>query len=64
VRDCIAGGSLAGGDPSEMAASIWAHVHGLAALRLSGHMRAVGDDEAFAAFFRSSTDHLLGGLGP
>lgn len=64
VSECIESGSLAAGDPREMAASIWAHVHGLAALRLSGHMRSVGDDGAFAAFFRSSTDRLLEGLGP
>jgi AcrR family transcriptional regulator len=64
VRECIASRDLAKGDPIDMAATIWAHVHGLASLRLSGHLGSVGDDEAFAAFFRRSTDHLLAGFAP
>jgi AcrR family transcriptional regulator len=62
VRECTASGDLREGDPTAMAASIWAHVHGLASLRLSGHLASAGDDAAFAAFFRQSTDALLAGL--
>lgn len=62
VRECIAQKELAKGDPVEMAAVIWAHVHGLVSLRLSGHLEAAGDDAAFAKFFRRSTDALLAGL--
>lgn len=62
VRECTEAGSLAHGNADEMAATIWAHVHGLASLRLCGQLDSVGDDAAFAAFFRRSTDHLLGGL--
>ena len=64
VRECIAARDLAKGDPIDMAATIWAHVHGLASLRLSGHLASVGDDKTFAAFFRRSTDHLLAGFAP
>jgi AcrR family transcriptional regulator len=64
VRECIVARDLAPGDPSDIAATIWAHVHGLASLRLSGHLGSVGDDETFAAFFRRSTDHLLAGFAP
>jgi AcrR family transcriptional regulator len=64
VRECVAAGVLAPGDANEMAATIWAHVHGLASLRLSGHLGSVGDDEAFAAFFQGSVDRLLQGFAP
>ncbi len=64
VRECIVSGDLAPGDAREIAATIWAHVHGLASLRLSGHLGSVGDDKTFAAFFRRSTDHLLAGFAP
>ena len=64
VHECVAAGVLVPGDAEEMAATIWAHVHGLASLRLSGHLDSVGDDEAFVAFFRTSTDHLLQGFAP
>lgn len=64
VRECIVARDLAPGDASEIAGTIWAHVHGLASLRLSGHLAAVGDDRTFAAFFRRSTDHLLAGFAP
>ncbi len=63
VRECTASGDLREGDPAAIAATIWAHVHGLASLRLAGHLASVGDDEAFAAFFRRSTDDLIAGLG-
>lgn len=64
VRECMQAKILARGDATEIAAVIWAHVHGLASLRLSGHLDAAGDDDAFARFFRRSTDALLAGLAP
>jgi hypothetical protein len=64
VHECIVARDLAPGDASEIAGTIWAHVHGLASLRLSGHLGSVGDDRTFAAFFRRSTDHLLAGFAP
>ncbi len=64
VRECIDAKVLARGDASEIAATIWAHVHGLASLRLSGHLGSAGDDAAFARFFRASTDRLLQGFAP
>jgi AcrR family transcriptional regulator len=62
VRECIEAGELSAGDPCDIAATIWAHVHGLASLRLSGHMSWAGSDAAYAGFFRRSVDHLLEGL--
>jgi AcrR family transcriptional regulator len=64
VRECIEAGDLADGDARELAATIWSHVHGLASLRLSGHLAEAGNDEAFVKFFQRSTDQLLRGLAP
>jgi AcrR family transcriptional regulator len=64
VRECIEVRAIARGDAVEIAVNIWAHVHGLASLRLSGHLSSVGNDAAFARFFRTSTDRLLRGLAP
>jgi AcrR family transcriptional regulator len=63
ARECMDSGDLARHDPTEVAAVIWAHVHGLVSLRLSGHMAPVGDDAAFEDFYMRSTDALLAGLG-
>jgi AcrR family transcriptional regulator len=64
VTECMQHKHLARGDATEVAAVIWAHVHGLVSLRLCGHLAAAGDDAAFARFFRASTDRLLAGLAP
>ncbi len=64
VRECMAAGALAPGEPQRVAVLIWAHVHGLVALRLSGHLQPLGDDQAFATFYRDSVQGLLRGLGP
>jgi AcrR family transcriptional regulator len=64
VRECIDDGTIAEGDPREIAANIWAHVHGLSSLRLSGHLQEAGDDKEFIAFFKASTDRLLRGYAP
>ncbi|AKU97642.1 Transcriptional regulator, TetR family [Labilithrix luteola] len=64
VRECVEARAIAKGDAMAMAATIWAHVHGLASLRLAGHLDAIGNDAAFAVFFRRSVDLLLKGLAP
>lgn len=64
VRECMDTHALERGDATEVAATVWAHVHGLSSLRLSGHLSSVGDDAAFARFFRASTDRLLRGFAP
>jgi AcrR family transcriptional regulator len=64
VRECIEARVLAKGDPVLVATSIWAHVHGLCSLRLSGHLSTLGDDEAFARFYHHSTESLISGLNP
>jgi AcrR family transcriptional regulator len=62
VRECVAAKDFRRADPEEVAVTIWAHVHGLASLRLAGHLASAGDDEAFAAMFARSVDRLLAGL--
>ncbi len=62
VKECIAAGLLAPGVPEHIAIQIWAHVHGIVSLRLSGRLADLGADEAFADFFRSSVEGLLRGL--
>jgi AcrR family transcriptional regulator len=64
TKECIASGDLAPGNPVEIATVIWAHVHGLASLRLSGHLGSAGDDAKFAKFCRASTERLLLGFAP
>jgi AcrR family transcriptional regulator len=64
VRECMEVKVLRSDDPVALAASIWAHVHGLASLRLTGHLLAVGDEEAFAKFYATSVDDHLRGLAP
>lgn len=62
VRECMQTKLLKKRDESEVAAIVWAHVHGLASLRISGHLGIVGDDEDFARFYAHSVDRLLAGL--
>jgi hypothetical protein len=62
VRECMDARVLAKGDAERMALQIWAHVHGLVSLRLSGQLSAVGDDQAFAALYRESVAGLLRGM--
>jgi AcrR family transcriptional regulator len=64
VRECMKARVLKKGDEAEVAAIIWAHVHGLVSLRLTGHLRQVGDDDAFARFYAHSVERLLAGLAP
>ena len=64
VRECMQERVLAKGDPFTVAAVIWAHVHGLVSLRLSGHFAGYGDDEAFARFYRGAAKQLLSGMAP
>jgi len=63
VKECIDAGVLQTGEPREMAASIWAHCHGLVALRLDGHLRDLSDDQ-FRDFYATSCDAHLSGLAP
>jgi AcrR family transcriptional regulator len=62
VRECMQARALAKADPFTVAATIWAHVHGLVSLRLSGHFAGYGNDEEFARFYRAATAQLLAGL--
>ncbi|HEY8040668.1 MAG TPA: TetR/AcrR family transcriptional regulator [Polyangiaceae bacterium] len=62
VRECMQAGVLREGDAEEVAAVIWAHVHGLVSLRLSGHLTRAGTDAQFARFYERATDQLVAGL--
>ncbi len=59
----MAAGVLAKDDAEAVAVRIWAHLHGLVALRLSGHLSRASDDE-FAALYRASVEGLIRGLAP
>jgi len=63
VNECMQAGVLAPDEPERVAVVIWAHVHGLISLRLSGHLAALGDDPAFSAFYQTSVARLLRALG-
>jgi len=64
VRECQRAKVIRTGDATELAASIWAHVHGLVSLRLTGHFDDIGNDAAFARFFDRSADEMVVGLSP
>lgn len=64
VRECMQAGVLEEDDATRVAANIWAHVHGLVSLRLSGHFARFGSDAEFAAFYHAATTQLLSGLEP
>ncbi len=63
VEECVRDRVVRTGDSTETATVIWAHVHGLVSLRLSGHLRD-GDDAQFARFYERATERLLAGLAP
>ena len=64
VRECMQAGVLEEDDATRVAANIWAHVHGLVSLRLSGHFARFGNDAEFAGFYHAATTQLLAGLEP
>jgi AcrR family transcriptional regulator len=59
VRECIDARVLRRADVDVVATAIWAHVHGLVSLRLSGRLAGVGDDAAFARFYDQSVRKLV-----
>jgi AcrR family transcriptional regulator len=64
VSECVKARVLAKGDALETATMIWAHVHGLSALRITGHFMRLGTDEEFARFYEQAVDRFLAGLAP
>ncbi len=64
VRECQAAKVIAKGDAEELAATIWACLHGMVSLRLSGQLIPIGADAAFRRFYRHATERLLAGLAP
>jgi AcrR family transcriptional regulator len=64
VEECVRAKIIRKGDSTETAVVIWAHVHGLVSLRLSGHLRRAGNDAEFARFYQHATERLLAGLAP
>lgn len=61
VRECLEAGALRPGPVEAVALSIWAHVHGLVALHLTGTLGM--DEAAFRAAYRDSVERLFVGLG-
>lgn len=64
VEECMRAGVLREGKSDEVAAVIWAHLHGLVSLRLSGQLQRAGGAAEFARFYRRSTEQLVAGLAP
>lgn len=62
ISACMRTGSLAEGDPTDVALSIVAHIHGLVVLHQTGRFN--DDPEVFRAFYRQSLQRLLRGLAP
>jgi AcrR family transcriptional regulator len=62
VKECMEAKIFAKMQPEATATVIWAHVHGLVSLRLSGLLSRVGVEEVFERFFKRATQHLLIGL--
>jgi AcrR family transcriptional regulator len=61
VRECQQAKHLDAGPPEELACQIWAHNHGLVALRLAGHL-GHWTDEAFERFYVAACAAQLRGL--
>lgn len=65
VRECISAGVLMDEDPTELAATIWAHSHGLVALYLNGNLRhRAPTEQAFEEFYQRAQERLVRGLAP
>jgi AcrR family transcriptional regulator len=65
VRECIEAGVLVDEEPAELAATIWAHSHGLVSLYLNGNLRIhLSTEQAFEDFYQRSQDRLVRGLAP
>jgi AcrR family transcriptional regulator len=64
VEECIRAKIFRKGDSTEIAAIIWAHVHGLVSLRLSGHLERAGTDAEFTRFYERAAERLIAGLAP
>jgi len=63
VRECQGARLLREGDARGLALQIWAHGHGLLALRLAGHLEPL-TDEAFESLFVESCRAQERGLAP
>jgi len=62
VRECMEAGVIAHGDAQRTAVLVWAHLHGLVSLRLSGLLGGIGDEQAFVDVYRQSVIRLFRGL--
>jgi AcrR family transcriptional regulator len=62
VEECMRAKVLRQADSTEIAAIIWAHVHGLVSLRLSGQLQRAGTDAEFTRFYETAVERLLAGL--
>jgi len=62
IRECMDAGLIARGDTHRTAVLVWAHLHGLVSLRLSGLLEAIGNEAAFAEVYRQSVARLFRGL--
>ena len=63
VRECMQAKVLARGDADLIATQIWAHVHGLVSLRLSGHLKLLHSDAEFTKLYVKSCHQFFAALG-
>lgn len=63
VRECMQAKVLARGDAALVATQIWAHVHGLVSLRLSGHLKRISSDAEFTKLYVKSCNQFFAALG-
>jgi AcrR family transcriptional regulator len=62
VRECMEAGQLRKDDPDAVALAIWAHVHGLVSLYLSGALGMA--EQPFREAYAQSVQRLFSGLEP
>jgi AcrR family transcriptional regulator len=62
VREAMAAGALRGDEPEAVAMTVWAHVHGLVSLYLTGGTGLT--EPAFRELYRRSLERLFTGLVP
>lgn len=60
IGECIDAGDLRADDPEEVAVALWAQVHGLVSLQISGALGV--SDEEFRGLFQRSVERLVAGF--
>ncbi len=62
VRECQEAGVLRAGEPTAAALAIWAHVHGLVSLWISGQLAHGRSEAQFRSMYHGAVQRLLEGM--